>query len=462
MMHRAQRAALAAAAAAALLAAGCGERTTVGEVSAPQNRARVVHPEGQTQAADAVEHTDGGTGEAEPSEATTPSTEAPPSGGRAAKLAPASAAPISNDGYGPRMQVGPLDNYPIPGGAIELSPGADLQAAANDAGEGAVFALAPGTYHNASVRPKTNQKFIGRGRGVVLDGGNQRSVAFDGSGSTGVTVANLTVTRYATPTQGGAIDNAGDRKSPGGWLIENVAAVENQSAGVHAGPNTTVRGSVLSRNGKVGAFGSSSEGVVFTDNEIAGNNTGGHDAGYEAGGIKVGKLRGARFSHNAVFDNHGPGLWTDVFTSDSRFEGNDLWGNERGIFVEIGGGAAIIGNRVRNQTSDAGWVWGAAIQVANSGPVEVANNHIENTQNGIIGTEQNRGEWRLGAMNVHNNTLISAGVTGVKYDTGDSSVLDRGHRFTNNRYQNSRLAFGGDPSWDTWQSMGFDSGGSFF
>jgi hypothetical protein len=67
------------------------------------------------------------------------------------------------------LAVGPRANPAVPAGAVELSPGDDIQAAVDARPPGTAFHLNPGLYRLQSVRPKDGDSLIGS-KGAVLNG----------------------------------------------------------------------------------------------------------------------------------------------------------------------------------------------------------------------------------------------------------------------------------------------------
>lgn len=69
----------------------------------------------------------------------------------------------------------------VESGVIIVDPGDDLQAAIDDAGEGAMLILRPGIYRGQSLAPRPRQTFLG-GDGVVLRGSRPVSAVADDEG----------------------------------------------------------------------------------------------------------------------------------------------------------------------------------------------------------------------------------------------------------------------------------------
>ncbi len=60
-----------------------------------------------------------------------------------------------------------VTEVPCPPGAIDVEPGASIQAAVDGAGDGAVFCLKNGVHRTQSVRPRSGQSFYGEGHSVL-------------------------------------------------------------------------------------------------------------------------------------------------------------------------------------------------------------------------------------------------------------------------------------------------------
>lgn len=270
------------------------------------------------------------------------------------------------------------------------------------------------------------------------------SYAFVGSADD-VTIRSVSVQKYATPAQEGAIQSQepgeGDRGR--GWLIEDVEVTGVHGAGIRAGDDTIIRGSRIHHNGQLGVTGAGGTGLIIEGCEIASNNVAGFRWEWEAGGVKVTNSFDVTFRDNHVHGNLGPGLWADLDTVDTRYEGNLVVGNGGpGIFHEISGAATIRGNEVIDNGFDkTNWLWGAGILVAASSDTEVVANVVRGNANGIAGVQQDRGAGPFGArvlrdLHVHGNTVeLGSGSVGIVEDTGDDAVFtERANRFEGNTY----------------------------
>ncbi|MGI9667118.1 MAG: right-handed parallel beta-helix repeat-containing protein [Acidimicrobiia bacterium] len=264
-----------------------------------------------------------------------------------------------------------------------------------------------------------------------------------------VTIAGLTVEKYATPAQEGAVQaqrrSEGERGS--GWRIESVEAWGNHGAGIRTGDDTVIVDSYVHHNGQLGITISGGTNVLIESTEIAFNNTAGFVWQWEAGGLKATNCTDVTMRDNSVHDNNGPGLWADLDCMNVEYVGNTVTSNDGpGIFHEISGAASIHNNDVRDNGHPAStWLWGAGILVAGSSDTEVFDNVVLNNGNAIAGIQQDRGEGTYGPrllmnLNVHDNIIEpGSGRTGIVQDVGDDAVFEsRNNRFTSNTYLNVR------------------------
>jgi hypothetical protein len=298
--------------------------------------------------------------------------------------------------------------------------------------------------------------------------------AFGGS-ARDVTIENLTVEKYASGNQGGAINHRGRGT---GWTTRNCDVLRNSGYGINVGAGGSVIGNRVNHNGQLGIGGGTARGMLVEGNEIAFNAWNGVDCDWECGGAKWGAVTDLVVRGNHVHDNGGVGLWTDEACSRVTFVGNLIERNARaGISHEISQRAVIRDNRlIGNGTAGSTWGWHGQIQIQNSQGVEVYGNQVEldpvRGGNGIILIQQDRGAG-MGLRNiaVTGNTLTMRGGDGTlmgwfaDFDAG--SVPGANIRFESNRYS----VFSLDPSNDAWsnnaplsfaqwQAAGFDVHGS--
>lgn len=303
-------------------------------------------------------------------------------------------------------------------------------------------------------------------------------------GSFDVTVRGLTIEKFATPVQKGAI------RANEGWTIENNEVRLNHAIGVQGGH--VVRGNHIHDNGQMG-FAGYGTGTLVENNEISRNEYAQFGC-WEGGGTKFLWTRNliarGNFVHHHTFC---PGLWADWNNIYVTFENNRVEDNGGpGIFQEAGFDAVIRNNTVlRNGYGPefAGWVDGGGILVNSSANVEVYGNVLEGNLHGITATYTDRGsadpavcgqptcKREVRNLYVHDNT-IRMGAGGV-VAAGLASDLDGVYTTHNNRFQGNTYFLCGGPflfawgipgstapgyrylSLEQWRAAGNDSAGSF-
>ena len=357
-----------------------------------------------------------------------------------------------------------------PPGAVVLRPGDDIQRAVDSNPAGTTFYLKQGVYKRQWVKAKDGDTFVGE-PGAILSGEGVTERAFNGS-ARNVTIRGLIIEKYSPDPQQGVIGQAGD-----GWLIEGNEVRYNSGVGIHTGQASgyVVRNNYVHHNGQLGVKAQGSN-VVFEGNEIAYNNTDGHDIKWEAGGGKFLKTNGLILRNNYVHDNVGHGIWLDTDNINCRIENNTVNDNGRnGIFHETGYDCLIKGNTVMNNVRAGIWI------AASSNTEVVGNVVVGNRLAGIGGSQDPRGSGAHGVhevknLYVHDNVIKqtsgpdsdSWGWSGVQQSTGDTSIFtSKNNRFVRNTYvvtsdiekpfkwNDRRL------TWNEWQAYGHDNGGSF-
>jgi len=232
--------------------------------------------------------------------------------------------------------------------------------------------------------------------------------AFAGA-ATNVTIRNLTIEKYASPTQRAAVELGH------GWIIEDCELRGNHFTGIAMGPRSIARRNRVHHNGCFGFHGAGDH-ILVANNEIAYNGFAGYDPFWGAGGSKWVYTSNLVVRGNFSHHNRGPGLWTDINNIDTLYENNLVEDNERGgIFHEISYDATIRTNTARrNGTGKAypHWTTGAGIEVVSSRNVEVCGNTLEDNWQGITGLEDHRGVGNAGPytltnLNVHDNLVTS-------------------------------------------------------
>ena len=176
------------------------------------------------------------------------------------------------------------------------------------------------------------------------------------SAAADVSISNLTVEKFASAAQKGAIHaREGVR-----WNIEKCEVRLNSGAGISVGTGSRVHNCDVHHNGQIGIEGDGKD-IRIEDNRIWSNNIYGFDPAWEAGGVKIAESDGVLFRGNHVHDNHGAGLWCDIDCRNVVYEGNLVEHNQHiGIFHEISFNAVIRNNVVRhNGSGNRSWFWGA-------------------------------------------------------------------------------------------------------
>lgn len=289
--------------------------------------------------------------------------------------------------------------------------------------------------------------------------------------ATGVIIENITVEKYATPFQSGAIGRDG---SGTGWIVENVEARWNHGTGVFLGTNSKLINSYIHHNGETGVKFGGVNGRVL-GNEISWNNYAGFMTYWEAGGTKFWATTNLLVQDNYVHDNSGKGLWADTNNYNTQYIGNKVLNNIGvGIQHEVSYNAVIRFNTVKgNIPGPTLWVGNAQINIYNSPNVEANNNNVEadaSGGNGIAIINEARGSGSMGpwtAVNdyVHNNNITypgTAGASGYENDGGGDTSLQ--NRFDYNHYifqgASKRWRWQGGETWLTLRAIGQETHGT--
>ncbi|MBU8541474.1 right-handed parallel beta-helix repeat-containing protein [Falsiroseomonas tokyonensis] len=298
--------------------------------------------------------------------------------------------------------------------------------------------------------------------------------AFEG-GASDVVVQNLTIEKYATPIQRGAI---GGDMLPEGWIIQDNDIQLNYGVGIAVGSNTQVLDNRITDNGNMGLAGVG-DSILVEGNEIAENgNWAGIDVLWEGGGTKFALTEDLVVRDNFVHDNHGFGLWTDIDNFNTLYEGNRVeYNSHGGIVHEISYDAVIRDNVLTGNGADFNtWLWGAGIIIQNSRNVDIYGNTVDMTEggNGISLIQQDRGdpaqfggtgeygEYITIGNTVHDNVIISRtadhGGVGAVADFNEAGLLAGGNSFDNNEYQvtnatDDRFAYGDWYDWNEYRAV---------
>ena len=296
-----------------------------------------------------------------------------------------------------------------------------------------------------------------------------------GSQADGVVIRGLTIEKYASPTQMGAI---GDQFPSKDWTVEYCDIGFNHGAGITFGTDWKLRNNKIHDNGQLGLRGTGDNGLV-EGNELYGNNDAGFNVEWEAGATKFAGTNGLTVRGNTSHHNRGLGFWSDLSSFNTTYEDNTLHDNrDGGISYEMSYNAIIRNNKLwENGVPNCPWIWGGQIQVQNSPNVEVYGNTVKTSKagcpNGINVINQNRGSGPHGThessnVQIHNNTITmkdNAGFNGGGADF-NASVVWNTVKFDYNTYHvpdrnANRFEWGGAwRDWNSFRSWGQEVNGS--
>lgn len=242
-----------------------------------------------------------------------------------------------------------------------------------------------------------------------------------------VTIKNLTVEMFASPSQIGAIQaNGSGSNLSSGWVIDNVTARFNHGIGInlvghrHRITNSHMVWNALKGFGAGGTTSTQADGIVVENNEFAFNNWGRAAQNFDCCGLKMVRTDNAIIRGNVAHHNYGKGIWTDIDNRNVLIEKNIAYKNvSNGIYHEISWNAIIKDNWSGyngEMDYDPKGVYHAQIMVVNSSNVEVTGNTVVVAGRGNgIGLQQNArseendlrfGKPRTNGVNVHHNTII--------------------------------------------------------
>ena len=292
-----------------------------------------------------------------------------------------------------------------------------------------------------------------------------------------VLIRNITVEKYASAAQKGAIH----AREATDWTMENCEVRWNSGAGISIGTGGRVRDCNIHHNGQIGIEGDG-RNIGIESNSIWSNNIYGFDFLWEAGGVKIASSDGVTFRGNHVYDNIGPGLWCDIDCRNVVYDGNIVENNQdAGIFHEISFSAVIRNNVVRhNGSGRRRWFWGAEITIAASQDVEVSNNTLTVAAGGcgIVLIDQGRrtkdgAKYKTRNNSVHDNDLTfeggacAGGASDVNFLNENYAIIpDGNNRFDGNVYhvpglsEPARFVWGHEVTdWDGFRGKGLEQAG---
>jgi hypothetical protein len=283
--------------------------------------------------------------------------------------------------------------------------------------------------------------------------------AFNGQGTTGVTIANITVQEYASSSQQGGINAHGSS----GWTLIDVNAIENHGDGLQGGSNLTVIGGNYSNNGEEGIEVWDASNVTINGVTADNNNYAGFAQTWDAGGIKILTSSNVTVTNSQISNNNGDGLWFDTDNVNVNISYNTIEGNQDlGIQYEASFAANIIGNIVA-YNAQSGYVtgfWGADILLQDSQSVNVTNNVvIADGGQGIGMMDDTRQAYSLGPYAAINDTvednqifMLQGGSNGAASDGTPSSLIFNG---SNVWMDNAYTAPDAQDLWFNWDNTGY-------
>jgi hypothetical protein len=275
--------------------------------------------------------------------------------------------------------------------------------------------------------------------------------AFSGT-ATNVTIQGLTIEKYASLAQTGAINNGGAGSS---WTLEGNQVRFNHALGIQFADRSYVHNNHVYSNGEMGMAGTGTN-ITVENNEIAYNNYAGFLRYWEAGGAKFSGCRDVTFRYNYCHHNAGPGFWTDIDCQYVLCDSNRSTANtEAGVFAELSSNITISNNDIWNDAYNpdgSGPWWGAGILMFDTSDSSVYFNKVSYCMNGIVGILANRGSAPNGQpytfknVNVNGNTIYQAtgtatGITieGTGYD--NSVYTSWNNQFRNNNFTLSTSSY---------------------
>ena len=300
----------------------------------------------------------------------------------------------------------------------------------------------------------------------------------------------------ATPLAGGMIQITGLQ----GSILERVTVEDSSSGGIETTCDIVIE-SVVRQNGQIGIAGNNcsngwpraKNGLYYDyviDSEIYENNISGYREEWLAGAGKFGHgLSFCRVAGNRVWGNFGTALWVDNRGGGGCvFEDNKVWDNARSgahaEFQAVFEGhecSLLVRNNifVNNSPQSSFEVNRATFQARRNPGACFENNIVVMSGDGNwLGIKQNEAEigteWVSRNTRVRNNVVAflpgTSGVGGIRLAV-PGSIVDLNSDIDGNTYvipddeQDVRRWFlkttagGGQTSWTSWQSAGFDANG---
>ena len=279
--------------------------------------------------------------------------------------------------------------------------------------------------------------------------------AFGGWSIGNVVIENLTVMRYATPSQFGAIGGDANNRYTVNWQVRYVTARENHAWGILMGPGMTVTNSLSERNGQGGIAGNGTHGVTgytararLYHSEIRNNNVLNYTWIVEGGGTKFsGMLQGMDVVNNEVHGNTGPGIWFDIENDGNvNIESNLVHHNTvMGIHYELSEHATIKWNTVHSNSTGMDFPSASAeIDVSQSSDVQVYENLVYDAKTALYVRYDHTRRTEDGDVEQvkvwGNDITITAGMAGMLVENAPQGVQDymfneAGNEFFSNTFR---------------------------
>ncbi len=236
----------------------------------------------------------------------------------------------------------PLPNISCPAGAINISPGTNIQTVVNRYPGNTTFCLRKGIYSiTSAITPKSADTFVGE-FGAILDGSgwttndpNQGAFRAHNEDIDDVTIRNLVIRNM--PQR--AIHAFRDHSER--WTVEHNELASSR-VGISAPNNSVVRNNYIHHNVVGGYSAYQSANTVFEGNEIA----------YNGSEQKIVGATNITFRNNWVHHNRDDGIWYDTAQTGGLIEGNVVEDHGRdGISYEASGQGIIRHNTVRRSAT---------------------------------------------------------------------------------------------------------------
>jgi parallel beta-helix repeat protein len=261
--------------------------------------------------------------------------------------------------------------------------------------------------------------------------------------------------------------------------VENNEVRWNHGAGIGVARDGVIRNNYVHDNAREGLASAGADprrNLLVEGNELAHNSWyAGYDPGWEGGGGKWLAVNKLTVRNNYVHNNRGPGFWLDTNNIHVRLRHNRIKRNTGpGVDYEASYDATISNNTIRGNGFGSGgpWLQGAGILNTSSPNVEVYGNVVDGNYDGIGAEDRARGTGLYGTHEVsnfyvHDNTITTAGTTGLIETSGDASFFtSKNNRFVHNAYSIScqkTAPFAWMDryiSWASWTAYGNDTTGN--